>query len=223
MTQAAAMAKRSWWIDKKHVLHCYSSPQADCRSASLLDLPEVSDFYDPELGRATDQINRHLHALAERKPGGKEPSVIVVEGRPLLAWTQPSKVGPDEDGAISPDDHPDTIRKALRLKRMAAAGHKRSWIMVGHKVWCYASPKGDCIVSGFSEPDATEGSFYDPDLAKVTREVNAILDRLREAKGSRRGLAFILVENALLLTWTESGIGPDDEPQVIRQNLGLKD
>lgn len=224
MTQTAAMAKRSWWIDKRHVLHCYSSSAADCRVTSLVDLPEVSGFYDVELGRATKQINGHLHALAERKPSGKEPSVIIVEGRPLLAWTQPSKAGPDEDGVITPDDHPDMIRKALRLtSAAAAAGHKRSWVMVNHKVWCYASPAGDCVVSKFWESlDATEGSFYDPDLAEVTREVNAILDKLREAKDSTRGLSFILVENALLLMWTESGIGPGEEPQVIRQNLGLK-
>ena len=225
MTQAAAMAKRSWWIDKRHVLHCYSSSRADCRVTTLVDLPEVSGFYDPELGRATTEINRHLHALAKGKPRGKEPSVIVVEGGPLLAWTEPSKVGPDEDGAIGPDDHPGTIRKALRLKAKRAGGHKRSWVMLDHKVWCYASPAGDCVVSKFWESlDATEGSFHDPYLAEVTREVNAILDKLREAKGSDRGLSLISVENGLLLMWTEpGGIGPGDEPHIIQQHLGLKD
>lgn len=224
MTQAAAMAKRSWWIDKKHVLHCYSSSRADCRVTSLVDLPEVSDFYDPELGRATNDVNRHLHALAQRKPRGKEPAVVIVEGGPLLAWTQPSKAGPAEDGAVTPDDHPDTIRKALRLKAGAASGHKRSWVMLDHKVWCYASPRGDCVVSKFWESlEAREDSFHDPYLSKVTREVNAILDKLREADDSRGALSFVLVENALLLMQTEPGIGPDDEPQAIRQNLGLRD
>jgi hypothetical protein len=94
--------------------------------------------------------------------------------------------------------------------------------MSGRKVWCYANPRGDCVVSKFWESlDATEDSFHDPYLAEVTREVNAILDKLREAKDPRGGLSLISVENALLLTRTESGIGPDDEPEVIRKNLRL--
>lgn len=87
MAQAASMKARSWWIDKHHVLHCYASSSADCRVTSLLDLPAVSDFYDPELRQVTEQINRLFQALAERRPPGMEPSVIIVEGRPLLAWT----------------------------------------------------------------------------------------------------------------------------------------
>ena len=39
MAQAASMPKRSWWIDKRHVLHCYASSRADCRVTSLVDLP----------------------------------------------------------------------------------------------------------------------------------------------------------------------------------------
>jgi hypothetical protein len=36
-------------------------------------------------------------------------------------------------------------------------------------------------------------------------------------------MSFISVENALLLVWTERGIGPGDEPHLSRQALGLKD
>jgi hypothetical protein len=221
---AAAVAKRSWWIDKHHVLHCFSSPAGDCRVTSLVDLPEVSGFYDPVLDRGTHQINGIFAALAGRKRAGLEPAVIVVDGRPLLAWTQPSTAGPDADGAIGPDDDPDAIRQALRLKpAKGAAGHKRSWIMVDHKVWCYASPAGDCVVSRFWESVEAAGSFYDADLERATREANTILDELREAKGRRSELSFILVENALLLVWTQPGVGPDSDPHVIRQALGLTD
>lgn len=225
MAYAAAMAKRSWWIDKRHVLHCYSSSKADCRVTSLVDLPEVSDFYDPELGRATEQINRIFHALAERRRPYVEQSVIVVDGRPLLAWTQPRRVCPDEDGVIGPDHDPDTIRQALRLKPgKGGTGHRRSWIMVSQKVWCYANPAGNCVVGRFWEPVDEEGSFHDADLAGATKEINAILDALGEVQDRRGELSFILVENALLLMRTEPAmVGPDDEPQLIRHALGLKD
>jgi hypothetical protein len=189
----------------------------------LVDLPEISDFYDPELRRATEQINRLFQALAERRPPGMEPSVIIVEGRPLLAWTQPSSDGPNEDGAIGPDDDPDTIRRALRLKSEKPA-HKRSWVIIVRKIWCYASPAGDCVVAKFWDTlDVVARSFHDPDLAGATMQVNAILDKLREAKDPRSELSFILVENALLLVRTEPAIGPGAEPHVIRQALGMKD
>ena len=217
---AAAVAKRSWWIDKHHVLHCFSSPANDCCVISLVDLPEVSGFYDPELGRATQEINGVFAALAKRKRQGRELAVIVVEGRPLLAWTQPSRVGPDEDGAIGPDDDPDTIRQALRLK--GAAAEKRSYVVSDHRACCYKSPAGDCVVSKFGESVEAPGSFYDPDVARSTKEANGILDKLREAKDSDSELSFILVERALLLIWTQPGIGPDSEPRLIRQALGLR-
>jgi hypothetical protein len=224
MAQAMAMARRSWWIDKRHVLHCYSSARADCRVTSLVDLPETSGFYDPELGRATKQINGVLHPLAERKRAGVEPSVIIAAGRPFLAWTRPSNIGPEEDGAIGPDHDPETIGKALRLA-IGAGGHKRSWVMLDHKVWCYASPRGDCIVSKFWESlEADAESFHDTDLAGATLQVNAILDGLRQAKEPPGAPSFILVENALLLVWTQpAALGPDDEPEVIRHHLGLSD
>ncbi len=225
MAQAAAMAKRSWWIDKHHVLHCYSSSRADCRVTSLVDLPEISDFYDPELGRATEEINRVFAGLAERRRPYVEPSVIVVERRPLLAWTLPSRVGPDEDGAVGPSHDPDTIRQALRLKAgKGGTGHRRSWIMVDKKVWCYANPAGNCVVSRFWEPDAEEGSFHDADLAAATKEINATLDAIRAIKDRRGEPSFVSVDDALLLVRTEPAtVGPDDEPHLIRRALGVSD
>lgn len=217
---AAATPKRSWWIDKKHVLHCFSSPANDCLVHSLVDLPEVSGFYDPELGRATQEINGVFAALAGRKGQGRELAVIVLEGRPLLAWTQPSRVGRDEDGAIGPDDDPDTIRQALRLTGAKAV--KRTWAVHGNDAACWADPANNCVVSKFGELVEPPGSFYDADVARATREVNGILDKLREAKDPDRELSFIVVESALLLIWTRPGIGPNSEPRLIREAFGLR-
>ena len=126
--------------------------------------------------------------------------MIVVEGRPFLAWTQPNKGSPDdEDGAVGPDDDPDTIREALGLRPVTGAkGHKRACVMVDSKVWCYASPSATCVVGKFWESlEAAPESFHDADLAGATMQVNAILDRLREAKQPGSALSFLLVENAL--------------------------
>jgi hypothetical protein len=148
---------RSWWMDKRHRAHCYSSSRADCTFSSLVDLPEISGFYDVEVGRATKQINRIFQGLVDRRPPDLELSAIIVEGRPLLAWTQPSRGGPDEDGTIGPDHDPDTIRRALRLKsEIWGTGvpwplpHKRSYILVSPPphVYCYASPIDNCFPKG---------------------------------------------------------------------------
>jgi hypothetical protein len=56
--------KRSWWYDKKHVVHCYPSPRDDCHY-HIVAVPPTSDIYDAELGRATKRINGILEELAD--------------------------------------------------------------------------------------------------------------------------------------------------------------
>jgi hypothetical protein len=211
--------KRSWTKDHG-VVRCFSSPAGDCLVWTLVDLPEVSDFYDPELGRGTQEMNRVFHAHAEARRG-MELAVIVVLGGPMLVWIQPGKGGPNEDGAVGPNDDPETIRQAFGLTATKGA-KKLDYTMTGpHEVVCFTSNVSKCVVSKFWEPVGTTGSFYDADLARATREANAILDGLRAATGPRRELSFIVVGNALLLIWTHPGIGSGDEPHVIRQALGL--
>lgn len=212
-----AEAKRSWWIDKKHILHCYASSKNDCFSSALLDLPEIAGFYDPDLGYATQQINRILSALANRARPGLKLSVIAVGGGPLLAWTQPSKAGPDE-GTIGPDDDPATIRQALRVKP-GGGGKKRTYVIDPKTkiAICFESSAADCVRSLFWNSVDTAA---EADLQDATRKVNAVLDGLRHTKG-RGELSFVVVDSALLLLWTQPGIGSDAEPDVIRHVLGL--
>jgi hypothetical protein len=217
-----APPKRSWWIDKSHVMHCFSSSANDCLIWPLVELPEASGFYDPELGRGTQHINRVLHALAEHRRGSEQLAVIVVQGRPLLVWTHPSGVGPDEGATIGPDDDPDTIGQALGLK-LAKGALKREYVLSDHLAVCSKGKTNSCVVDKFWESVEPAGSFYDAELARATKEANAILDGLREAKPPGKELSFIVVESALLLMWTQPAIGPADEPHVIRHALGLKD
>jgi hypothetical protein len=104
--------KRSWWIDKKHVAHCYRNPAGDCLVFPSPGTPALweagGEFYDVRLARATREINDILGRLNDDKDPNKELSFIKVESRLLLVWT--------ECGTIGLDDDPDTIKKELGLK-----------------------------------------------------------------------------------------------------------
>lgn len=219
---------RSWWISKKHVAYCYASTSGDCHVTSLWESFDetAASFYDADLARATREINDILTAIRERNSGGKELSFIVAMNRPFLAWTTPSSTGPDEPGTIGPNDDFDAIKAALGLTaELPAKPHKRSWIMGGnHIIYCFASPKGDCVVTSLWEAsDEAAMSFHDADLARATKEINAILAGIKEKKDPGRNLSFIVVENRLFLVWTDQGaVGPDDDPDTIEEELGLR-
>jgi hypothetical protein len=215
--------KRSWWMDKKHVVHCYTSPRDDCLY-HVVAVPPTSGFYDAKLAQATDQISGILDGLSGQERPDMNPSVIVANGAPFLAWTQPSRVGPDEDGAITPDDDPDTIRRALGLKMESAARKKpkpRAYIIhSGTVVSCYPSDTRGCVISKFWESlDVKDGSFHDDDMADATLKLNKILDGV----SPDRNPSFLAIGGALALVWTEPGVGPEEDPEVIWRALGLND
>ena len=105
-------------ITKK--MHCYKSPNGGCLVTKLWESDEVTSFHDSELARATKEINdilkncedfmTHFDKLHENiKDTARKLSFIEVENRLFLVWTQCGE-------AIGPNDDPDTIKKALRLK-----------------------------------------------------------------------------------------------------------
>ncbi|WP_211882874.1 hypothetical protein [Pseudarthrobacter albicanus] len=230
MSEVAKPAKRSWWIDKGHKVHCYANPAGDCHVTSLADSmeAEATSFYDADLARTTGEINNILTGVRGAKPSGRDLCFIVVENRPFLVWTEPGSTGPDESGAIRPDDDPQTVRRALGLKQEKPAHpHKRSWLMgPTHIIYCYANPAADCIVTSLWEPSVgmETKSFYDANLDSATKEINRILAGIKEKKQPGRDLSFIVVENRLFLVWTEPGaVGPNNDPQTVREALRLKE
>jgi len=222
--------KRSWWYDKKHVVHCYSSPRDDCHY-HIVAVPSTSDIYDAELGRATKRINGILEELSQQNRPARRPSLIIVDSRPFLAWTQPSRGGPDEPGVLGPDDKPATLTKALQLdvtggrrrRPRPPKPKKRAYIIGGTgNVYCYPNDRGGCVLSRLWESaEVKAGSFHDSDMADATLQVNAVLDFVGEGQGQSTSPSFIVIGGALGLVWTEPGLGPDDDPQDIRQALGL--
>ncbi len=227
-TKPAKPKSRSWWISTNHVVHCYANPAADCIVTSLWGSSDGAEasFHDAELVKATTEINAILTKVEEKKDQGKRLSFIVVENRPFLIWTVPSATGPDEAGAIGPTDNFPTIKRVLGLKEeKPAKPHKRSWILspTTHKIYCFASPAGDCLVQGLWESsDGTATSFHDAELVRATSEINSVLARISENLDRTRDLSFVVIENRPFLVWTEHGaVGPYDDPDTVEEALGL--
>lgn len=229
-TKPAKPKNRSWWIDKKHILHCYASSAGDCIVTSFWGMAEeaATSFHDAELVRATGDINTILGRVEEKRVKDRSLSFIVVGNRPFLVWTRPSASGPDEPGAIGPrDDDFQTLIKALGLKADAAAKpHKRSWVLgpITHKIYCFSSPAGNCLVEGlWGLADGAATSFHDAELVRATGDINTILTRVSAKAGPGRDLSLIVVEGRPFLVWTEPGaVGPHDDSDAVEKALGLK-
>lgn len=198
-------------------------------------MPRTSELHDAELARATKRINGILEELTQQSPPGRRPSLIIVDSRPFLAWTQPSRGGPRETGALGPDAKPATLAQALQLDATGDRRRrprpprpprpkKRSYIIGGSgHVYCYPNDRGGCVLSRLWESAAVKaGSFHDSAMAEATVQVNAILDFVGEGKDPSRSPSFIVIGGALALVWTEPGFGPDDDPQDLRHALGLR-
>ena len=98
-----------------------------------------------------------------------------------------------------------------------------SWTVKDKKINCYASPTSKCTVSGLWEAGELTG-FHDAELAQATKEINAILSKIKEGnKDPEREVSFIQFQNRHFLVWTRSGvIGPDDDDRTILKMLRLK-
>jgi hypothetical protein len=100
---------------------------------------------------------------------------------------------------------------------------RRSWMMVGHDVYCYRSRESLQLLAKFREP-ARLTQFHDESLAQVTRDINALLSKTQRAnKDSKRELAIISTPRGPMLAWTRHGVvSPDDEDAKIEKALGFK-
>jgi len=100
---------------------------------------------------------------------------------------------------------------------------KYSWIQSGNYVYCYKNEWGGQDVAKLWEA-AQLSDFHDSELAKATREINAILKRLeRSNRNADRKLSFVEFENRYLLVWARYGVvGPFDDRATIMKALKLK-
>jgi hypothetical protein len=100
--------KKYSWILSPTGVKCFKS---DIGGQEVMGLWEAEEsiFHDAELARATREINDILRQVDEKNEDpDRQLGFIEVENRLLLVWSTYDVVGPDDD--------PDTIRRALRLK-----------------------------------------------------------------------------------------------------------
>jgi hypothetical protein len=98
-----------------------------------------------------------------------------------------------------------------------------SWTLDPTGMICFASPDSYQTVTNLWE--STElTDFHDAELAKATKEINAILGGIEKSnKDPGRKLSFIRFKNQRLLVWAGYGaVGPDDDHKTIVKALKLK-
>ncbi len=98
---------------------------------------------------------------------------------------------------------------------------KFSWMKVNGVVHCYEHPDDLQVIAKFKEA-RRRSSFHDAQLARCTKEINRILDKVkRNNKNEKRELAILRTSGGLFLAWTEYGaVGPYDDNAEKR--LGIK-
>jgi len=107
------------------------------------------------------------------------------------------------------------------------------------KKYAWAALKEPNIVTCFQSSDDTQimgknpnsslrearrlTPFHDAELARCTKEINAILAKVRKGnKDPNRELAFLRVPDGLFLAWTQHAIGSEDDATEINRVLGIK-
>ncbi|HEY2457811.1 MAG TPA: hypothetical protein VGI13_10950 [Candidatus Acidoferrum sp.] len=101
---------------------------------------------------------------------------------------------------------------------------KFTWILSPEfGVLCYPYHVAEQTLTNLWETEELT-EFHDAELAKATKEVNAILSRVeKNNKNPERKLSFVLFQNQHLLVWAGYGtVGPDDNDKTLEETLKLK-
>ena len=100
---------------------------------------------------------------------------------------------------------------------------KYSWFYKDEKMHCCASETSTCTIPKLWEVRQLT-SFHDAELQQATKEINAILDEVKQRnRGMDRELCFVQVKDRHFLVWSIEGlVGPDDDDRTVRKMLRLK-
>ena len=112
---------------------------------------------------------------------------------------------------------------AAKARRIPKKPPKYSWIESADGVVCYRNPSGFQTLTGLWEVGALT-AFHDSEMAKATKEINAILSRVEQSnRDPKRNLSWVQFQNRKFLVWaTYGGVGADDDEATIVKSLGLK-
>jgi hypothetical protein len=94
-----------------------------------------------------------------------------------------------------------------------------NWLIQGQTFHCFKDQVSRQLQAKLHEPSVTP--FHDAELMQATKDINKILDRVRN-KDPNRTLSFIVFKDQPLLVWATYGaVSPDDEEATIARTLGL--
>ena len=113
---------------------------------------------------------------------------------------------------------------AVKARPKQSVGTKYTWILSPeYGILCYPYDKAEQTLSGLWEAQALT-AFHDAQLAKATKQINAILKAVeKKNKDRERKLSFILFQNRHFLVWAGYGaVGPHDDDATIVNALRLK-
>ena len=98
---------------------------------------------------------------------------------------------------------------------------KMSWLEANGKIYCFVDPADLCVIIRFAELKSLT-PFHDAELARCTKEINAILNKVKRNNKSRnRDLSILKTEKGLLLAWVERGAHGPRDPGTAKA-LGIK-
>ena len=110
------------------------------------------------------------------------------------------------------------------------AAKKRDWEFIGGTkvIVCFESKVSACVVDEFWEIEEP-APFHDPELSRLTTNINSILDKVAHNPDGKSHLSIISVAGRPFLVWARAvsrpptgGIGSDDGLTHIVQSLKLQ-
>jgi hypothetical protein len=96
----------------------------------------------------------------------------------------------------------------------------RSYVIKNGHAICFKDSDNNQTIASLQV--AALSNFHDETLAAASKEINAVLDRVKAANSDPElELAFLNVGDGFLLAWTEHGVSARDDPELLAAELGL--
>jgi hypothetical protein len=113
---------------------------------------------------------------------------------------------------------------AVKAKPKQGVDTKYTWILSPeYGILCYPFDKAEQTLTELWEAGELT-AFHDAELAKATKQINAILRTVKKNNKDReRKLSFIVFQNRHFLVWAGYGaVGPHDDDATVVKALRLK-